>query len=46
MAKWHPQRRPGCTAPHEEILELGKKLKVTGTPTIFFADGTRIPWRH
>lgn len=33
----------GCTTPHEKVLALGKKLKVTGTPTIFFADGTRIP---
>ncbi|MGV8899594.1 MAG: DsbC family protein [Burkholderiaceae bacterium] len=32
-----------CVTPHEKILALGKKLKVTGTPTIFFADGTRIP---
>ncbi|MGH8807995.1 MAG: DsbC family protein [Noviherbaspirillum sp.] len=32
-----------CTAPHEKILALGQKMKVTGTPTIFFADGTRIP---
>jgi thiol:disulfide interchange protein DsbC len=32
-----------CTAPHEKILALGQKFKVTGTPTIFFADGTRIP---
>ena len=32
-----------CTAPHDKILALGQKLKVTGTPTVFFADGTRIP---
>jgi len=32
-----------CTAPNDKILALGKKLKVTGTPTIFFADGMRIP---
>lgn len=29
--------------PNEKIFELGRKLKITGTPTIFFADGTRIP---
>lgn len=32
-----------CTTPHEKVFELGRKLKVTGTPTIFFADGTRVP---
>lgn len=33
-----------CTSsPHEKVLELGKKYKVTGTPTIFFTDGSRIP---
>ncbi|NMM38174.1 MAG: DsbC family protein [Glaciimonas sp.] len=38
-----PAAAAGCTTPHEKILALGKKLKVTGTPTIFFVDGTRIP---
>lgn len=33
-----------CTTnPHDKVLELGRKLKVTGTPTIFFTDGSRIP---
>ncbi len=27
----------------DKVLELGKKLKVTGTPTIFFTDGSRVP---
>ncbi len=31
------------TTPHEKVLELGRKLKVTGTPTVFFTDGSRIP---
>lgn len=31
------------TTPHEKVLELGKKYKVTGTPTIFFTDGSRVP---
>lgn len=31
------------TNPHEKILALGRKLNITGTPTIFFADGSRIP---
>lgn len=29
--------------PNDKILALGQKLKITGTPTIFFADGSRIP---
>lgn len=32
-----------CSTPHNEVLALGKKLKITGTPTIFFTDGTRVP---
>lgn len=32
-----------CTTPNEKVFELGRKLKITGTPTIFFVDGTRIP---
>lgn len=31
------------TTPNEKIAELGRKLRVTGTPTIFFADGSRLP---
>jgi thiol:disulfide interchange protein DsbC len=39
-----PTAPASCTtAPHEQVLALGKKLKVTGTPTIFFMDGSRIP---
>jgi thiol:disulfide interchange protein DsbC len=32
-----------CTTPNDKILALGRKLKITGTPTIFFADGMRMP---
>jgi thiol:disulfide interchange protein DsbC len=32
-----------CTTPHDKVLALGQKLRVTGTPTIFFVDGSRIP---
>lgn len=28
--------------PNEKVFALGRKLKVTGTPTIIFADGSRI----
>lgn len=32
-----------CVAPHEKILALGKKYRITGTPAIIFTDGSRIP---
>lgn len=32
-----------CTAPNDAVLALGQRLRVTGTPTIFFTDGSRIP---
>ncbi len=32
-----------CTFPDEKIRELGQKLNIKGTPTIFFTDGTRVP---
>jgi len=32
-----------ATASTEKVLELGRKLKVTGTPTLFFSDGSRVP---
>ena len=38
-----PAAPAACAAPHEKVLALGQKLKVTGTPTIFFSDGSRIP---
>ena len=28
---------------HEKVLALGQKLHITGTPAIFFSDGSRIP---
>jgi len=31
------------TSPNDQILALGKKLHITGTPTIFFTDGSRAP---
>ena len=31
------------TNPHEKVLALGQKLRISGTPAIFFVDGTRIP---
>lgn len=32
-----------CVSPHKSVLALGQSLKVTGTPTIFFTDGSRVP---
>lgn len=39
-----PAAPANCLAnPNDKILALGQKLKISGTPTIFFADGSRIP---
>ncbi|MFZ6815810.1 DsbC family protein [Undibacterium sp. Rencai35W] len=38
-----PTAAANCNTPNEKIFELGKKLRINGTPTIFFADGSRIP---
>lgn len=32
-----------CDSPNAKVVELGQKLNITGTPAIFFTDGTRIP---
>ena len=32
-----------CKHPLQQVLALGQKLDVTGTPTIVFIDGTRLP---
>ncbi|ARP97233.1 DsbC family protein [Bordetella genomosp. 13] len=31
-----------CDAPTEQVVELGKRLMVRGTPTLFFANGSRV----
>ncbi|QNA90950.1 DsbC family protein [Massilia sp. Dwa41.01b] len=41
--KLPPAAAEDCKAPHEQVLELGQKLNIQGTPAIFFTDGTRIP---
>lgn len=38
-----PTAPDSCTAPNDKVFALGRKLNITGTPTIFFTDGTRIP---
>jgi thiol:disulfide interchange protein DsbC len=39
--KLAPVAAPACTTPNDKILALGKKLRIVGTPTIYFADGSR-----
>ncbi len=39
-----PAGAPGCdTSAIARNLELGKKYKITGTPTLIFTDGSRVP---
>jgi thiol:disulfide interchange protein DsbC len=38
-----PVAAASCQTPNDKVLELGQKLKIQGTPAIFFADGSRIP---
>ena len=39
-----PNAPESCsTAAIDKVIELGKKYRVTGTPTIIFADGSRVP---
>jgi thiol:disulfide interchange protein DsbC len=33
----------GCKTPVDDVLALGHRLSVTGTPTLLFADGRRAP---
>lgn len=32
-----------CDHPTEKVVALGRKLNIRGTPTLFFADGSRVP---
>lgn len=38
-----PAAPNACESPNDKVLALGQKLRITGTPAIFFSDGTRIP---
>lgn len=38
-----PELAGECTSPIERNVELGRKLRVHGTPAIFFEDGSRVP---
>ncbi|MGH8678601.1 MAG: DsbC family protein [Burkholderiales bacterium] len=37
-----PKAAPTCDNPIEKILEFGHKKRIRGTPTFFFADGSRV----
>jgi len=41
--KQPPAAPASCTTPNQEIVALGRKIGVTGTPTIIFTDGSRLP---
>lgn len=38
-----PTAAASCATPNEKISALGQKLRISGTPTIFFTDGSRLP---
>jgi thiol:disulfide interchange protein DsbC len=38
-----PPTAKDCDAPMEKVVELGQKLRVSGTPTMFFPSGERVP---
>jgi thiol:disulfide interchange protein DsbC len=40
-AKPAPAAPAACVTPNEQVLALGRKLHLQGTPTIYFADGSR-----
>lgn len=39
----NPRATDKCDNPVDKIVKLGQKLRITGTPTLFFADGQRVP---
>lgn len=42
MLKGKVPPKADCDVPIDQMLALGKKLMVRGTPALFFADGTRV----
>ncbi len=38
-----PKAAPTCDNPIEKILAFGNEKRIRGTPTFFFADGSRVP---
>jgi thiol:disulfide interchange protein DsbC len=43
MLKGVVPKSPKCDNPVEKIVAYGQSKKINGTPTIFFADGKRVP---
>ncbi|MHB1250074.1 MAG: DsbC family protein [Polaromonas sp.] len=44
MVREQPAAKASCdTTALERNVEFGKKYRITGTPTMFFADGSRVP---
>ena len=43
LGKAAPAAPASCSTPSDKVLALGTKLRITGTPAIFFTDGSRIP---
>lgn len=41
--KTPPAAPASCKTPNQEIVALGRKIGVSGTPTIIFTDGSRLP---
>ena len=40
--KTPPASSKKCDNPNDKVVELGQKLRIEGTPAIFFADGSRV----
>ncbi|HWQ39292.1 MAG TPA: DsbC family protein [Burkholderiales bacterium] len=38
-----PKNAQACNDPVDKLLEFGRQKQIRGTPTLFFADGTRVP---
>lgn len=38
-----PKNAGGCDTPIKSVGEVGRRLSVTGTPTLIFSDGARVP---
>jgi thiol:disulfide interchange protein DsbC len=41
-AKAAPAAPADCATPNDQVKDLAKKLKVNGTPAMYFADGSRV----
>jgi thiol:disulfide interchange protein DsbC len=41
MANGKAAAAAACPTPNDKVLALGKKLRIVGTPTVYFSDGSR-----